>query len=137
MKNKKDKQSIEKVRRFPKFYVLDIVVVLLIVAIFLGIFFRYSVSDLFANAKEQIPAEISFSVKNINSSSIDYVKIGDEVYFKDSGEGLGTIMASTENSKRPLREVPASESVYIESEAKFNPLHHSNLIFFSGYFSSQ
>ena len=124
MKNKKEKKTSEKVRRFPKFYVLDVVVVLLVVAICLGIYFRYNVFDAFANTNDQTTAEITFSVKNIKSSSINYIEIDDEVYFKDDGSDFGTIMASTENSTRPLSEQPATETVYITEENKFEDIHY-------------
>lgn len=128
MKNNNEKNVTEKVRRFPKFYVLDVVIVLLVVAIFLGIYFRYSIYDMFGNSKDQVDAEVSFSVKNIKNSSTDYVKIGDEVYFKDGGNTFGTIMASTENSTRPLDAQPASETVYIsgenKEENKFEIIHY-------------
>ena len=124
MKNKKEKKASEKVRRFPKFYILDIVVVLLIVAIFLGIYFRYNVFDMFGNNKDQSPAEVSFSVKNIKSTNVDYIEIDDEVYFKEDGSKFGTIMPYTENSTLPLKADPAAETVYIPEKNKFVEIHY-------------
>ncbi len=124
MKNKKEKRNTEKVRRFPKLYVLDIVIVLLLVAIGLGIYFRYNVFDILGNAKDQTSAEVSFVVKNINNTSIDYVEIGDEFYFKDTKNSFGTIMASAENSNRPFTDPPASETIYVPEKNEFVVVHY-------------
>lgn len=116
MKDKKTKNKEEKIRRFPKFYVLDVVIVLLIVSVILGIYFRYSVFDMFGNSKDQVEVEVSFSIKNINHTTGMHIDIDDKVYFKSDGTAFGAIMASTENSQRPLREIPAHHTVNKDGE---------------------
>lgn len=118
MKNKKIKTAEAKARRFPKFYVLDIVIVILIISIFLGVYFRYSVFDMFGNSKNQEEAEVSFSVKNINYATGIYVDINDKVYFKNDSSDFGTIMESSENSQRALREIPAQQTI-LNKEGEF------------------
>ena len=64
-KNKKEKNTEKKARRFPKFYIIDAIIILLVIAISLGIYFRYSVFDILGNSKNQTEAVVTFSVKNI------------------------------------------------------------------------
>ena len=68
-KNKKEKNSANRSRRFPKFYVIDFIIILLVVAISLGIYFRYSVFDILGNSKNQTEAVVTFSVKNIKNTT--------------------------------------------------------------------
>ena len=122
MKDKKVKNKKEKVRRFPKFYVLDVVIVLLIISVLLGIYFRYSVFDMFGNSKNQVEVEVSFSIKNINYTTGMHIDINDKVYFKSDASDFGVIMASTENSQRPLREIPAQQTV--NKDGEFITIHY-------------
>ena len=109
MKNKNNTIK-ENNKRFPKFYVLDAVIILLIIAIVLGIYFRYNVFEAFGGIKDKSEAQITFSIKNIKDSTKYYIDIGDDIYFKSSGESLGVIAESTENSDIALITTPASET---------------------------
>ena len=113
-KNKKVKNSEEKSRRFPRFYILDAVIFLLIVAICLGIYFRYSVFDMLGNSKNQTEATVNFSVKNIKSTTSYYIDIDDKVYIKDDGSVLGTMMASDENSDLALGKMEPSKATFFD-----------------------
>lgn len=116
-KNKKVKNTEKKTGRFPKFYVIDAVIILLVVAISLGIYFRYSIFDILGNSKNQTEAVVTFSVKNIKNTTSYYIEIGDKVYFKDGGGEFGTIMASNENSDLPLGNMtPASVTFFDNGE---------------------
>lgn len=114
---KKEKLSSEKVKRLPKFYVLDAVIILLIVAVFLGIYFRYSIFDMLGNTKNQVDVEVSFSIKNIQDTTSHYIDIGDIVYIKDGQTEFGTILASDDSSDMPLGNIsPASETFIKDGE---------------------
>lgn len=117
MKNKvkKEKNNAEKIRRFPKFYVLDAVIIILIVAVLLGIYFRYSIFDVLGNSKNQVDVKISFSIKNIQDTTSHYIDIGDKVYIKDSQVDLGTIMSSEENSDMPLGNITPAAITFVEN----------------------
>ena len=53
---------------------------------------------------------------------VKYIKIDDEVYFKDTGDSFGTIVPYTENSTRPLHDPPATEIVYVEGTNEFKEI---------------
>ena len=115
MKNKENKKE-GRGKRAPKIYLLDFVIILLVIAMGLGIYFRYSLYDLFGNSKNQTESIVSFSIKNIKDTTSYYIDIDDKLYVKDDGSYIGTIMANTENSERPLSESPAVEVIYDDGE---------------------
>ncbi len=113
MKNK-EKQvntSEEKVRKFPKFYILDAVIIVVLLAIFLGVYFRYNVFEKFSSLNAKTEVQITFSIKNISSTTISeyYVKINDEIRFEGDGAAFGTLIEVDENLKNALKPTPASE----------------------------
>ena len=111
-KEKKAKVKGVKERRFPKFHLLDAVIIILVIAIVAGVYFRYSVVDMLGNLKNQSDANVTFLVENIKDTTELYIKIDDAVYFKSDGNKLGTIMEIAENSDRPLNITPASENFF-------------------------
>ncbi len=111
---KKDKkvkeQNGEKKRSFPKIHVLDVVIVVLIIATVVGVYFRYNVFDTIGNLQNQNEAQITFVAKGIDFSPNNFIQPGDSVYFKNDGKNFGTMMASTETSQVAFITTPASES---------------------------
>lgn len=106
----------EKVKRFPRFGILDAVIIILIISVALGLAFRYNVFSAFNKLQNLNECAITFSVKNIEYTTSRFISIGDEVYFKDSGKELGTIMDSSDASSIPLTISPSSET-FIENGA--------------------
>ena len=114
-KDKKIKSTEEKTRRFPKFYVLDVAIIILIVVAVLGIYFRYSIFDMLGNYKNQNEAQIVFSVKNIKETTKTFINIDDEVYFKGNGSTFGTIMSGEENSNDALVGIVPASATFVEN----------------------
>ncbi len=115
-KNKKtENNGGEKVRRFPKFQILDVVIILLIIAMLVGIYFRYNVFEMFGDFQNQNDAQLTFTVTNIKDSTRHYINIDDVVYFKSDGKVLGSIMESADNSDIALNFKPASETFIKDS----------------------
>ncbi len=114
--NKKIKDKAEKVRRFPKFYVLDAVIILVIVSLILGIYFKYNVFEMFKGMKSDSEAQLTYSIENIKATTEYYIDIGDKVYFKADGKELGTIVASSDNSENALITKPSSQNFYDNGE---------------------
>ena len=116
-KIKKKEEGKSEKKKFPKIHVLDVVIILLVIAVLAGVYFRYNVFDSIGNLQSQSEVQITFSIKNIKDSSKHYVEIGDNVYFKSDGKEFGTIMESTENSDVALIVTPAWEN-FIADEGK-------------------
>ena len=103
-----------KIKRFPKFGILDVAIILLIISIGVGIAFRYNFFNTFNSLQESDTCAVSFSVKNIENTTQYYINSGDTVYFKDSGKTLGTIMESSDASSIPLTIAPSTQT-FIEN----------------------
>ena len=106
----------EKIRRFPRFGILDLVIILLVVAVIVGLAFRYNLFSTFNKLQNLSECAVTFSVKNIENTTQYYISSGDVVYFKDSGNEFGTIMDSSDASSIPLTITPATETFVKDGE---------------------
>lgn len=114
IKKKKSTPSSENVKRFPKFGILDAVIILLIISVIVGLAFRYNFFKTFTSLQKLDEYAISYSIKNIEHTTPNYIDNGDEVYFKDSGKKLGTIMEISDGATDPLSVVPSTQT-FIEN----------------------
>ena len=112
--NTQNAKPAEKVKRFPKFGILDVAIILLIISVIIGIVFKYNFFNTFASLQKLDEYAVSFSVKNIESTTQYYISSGDSVYFKESGKNFGTIMQSSDASSIPLNVTP-SEHTFIDN----------------------
>lgn len=109
-KIKNDSPTAEKVRRFPKFGILDAAIILLIISVIIGLAFRYNLFSTFTELKNLNKYAVEFSVKNIESGTQTFILSGDAVYFKDNGKTLGTIIESSDASSIALTISPSTQS---------------------------
>ena len=115
MKKHQRTKSTERVKMVPKFKILDAVIILLIITSVLGIYFRYNVLDTLKNQKDIKEYVVSFSIKNIRSSTTSYMNIGDAIYYSEDGEKLGELMSHMDDSTDPLLTELASEYFVTQS----------------------
>ena len=100
----------QKEKQAPRFGVLDAVIVLLIVCLIAGIYFRSNVIDFITTKRNIRDYTITFAVDNIRYTTPHFISIGDEVVMEENGKPLGTIIEESEgNSKIALSITPASE----------------------------
>ncbi len=109
MGNKQNNTSEITERKLPKFKILDAVIILLILAAVIGVYFRYSILDLITNNREQKDYAISFSIEDIKSTTEMYIKIGDMVYDAETGDPLGTLIKADDSMEDDLLISVASE----------------------------
>ena len=110
MKNKRT--STEKNRI--KFRALDVVIIVLILASVVGVYFRYNIVDLIAGGRNLKDYAVSFEIKDIQDSTKDKFELGNKIYYKGNGELLGELMAVTENSDAVVHHTPAIKTVIPE-----------------------
>lgn len=111
LKDKKTKNtSSEKTRKFPRFGILDAVIILLVVAVAVGLAFRYNLFQSITQLQDLKEYTISFSIDNIEYTTQNYLNENDKVYFKDSGEELGKITKSSDVSNMILSVTPAKQT---------------------------
>ncbi len=104
---KKDTQAYG-AKKNAHFNVIDAVIIILIIAVLLSIYFRFNVIDSLWAKTQTKEYEVSFTIDDIRYTTPSYIDIGDEVYFADSGEYFGKLISESEN-KNALSITPASE----------------------------
>lgn len=114
--NKKPKKN----RRFPKFGVLDAVIILLVIVIVAGIYFRYSFFDTLNSLKNMKECYVTFQTDNVTTQTTRALNDGDEVYFKSNGEIFGTITVKSEEVAMAIREQPATSTVFKNGQTYAN-----------------
>ena len=109
-KKSNDISTPKKVRNLPKFGILDFVIILLVICVVIGIAFRYNLFNTFASLQKMDEYAVSYSIKNIEHTTQNYIDNGDIVYFKDSGKAFGTIMEYADAATMPLRVTPSTQT---------------------------
>ena len=120
MKNKLDNTKPEATsasrKRFPKFSVLDVVIILLVIAIVVGIYFRYSFFDTLSSTKNMKECYVYFETQNTTQAHLSVFETGDAVYFKSNGETLGTLTGESEEKPLPILTYPAVHNVVLDGK---------------------
>lgn len=106
------KLKTEKKHKFPKFGVLDAVIILLVIVICAGIYFRYSFFDTLDSSKNLKECYVTFKTDKVTTAVTRELEIDDVVYFKSSGETLGTLTVSSEEIAIVIQEQPATATVF-------------------------
>lgn len=105
-------------KRAPRFGVLDAVILLLIVAVVAGIYFRTHIMDWITNQRNVKEYTVTFAIDNIRYTTPNYLSIGDEVFFSENGDDFGTLIEESDDASNiALNVMPASEWVYIDGVA--------------------
>jgi len=110
---KQKKNNSVKSNKLPRFGLLDIFIILLVIVTIVCIYFRHDMLAFFTNQRNSEQYTVTFSIQNIRYTTPNYIEIGDTVYFKSDGKVLGTVMsASDEMSNLALNNItPASKTV--------------------------
>ena len=106
------KLKTEKKHKFPKFGVLDAVIILLVIVICAGIYFRYSFFDTLDSSKNLKECYVTFKTDKVTTAVTRELEIDDVVYFKSSGETLGTLTVSSEEIAIVIQEQPATATLF-------------------------
>ena len=107
MKNIKTDQEKNRV----KFRALDVVIVVLILASVVGIYFRYNLMDMIVGSHNLQEYAVSFEIKDVQYATKDKFELGNKVYYKSSGEQLGELISVVENSDAVVHPTPANKIV--------------------------
>ncbi len=91
------KKTTDNVKRVPRFGVLDLVIILLVIIAVIGIYFRYNIIDMINNAKDLKEYTVSYTIENVRYTTPNFINVGDKVYFSSDGEQFGTLVTASEN----------------------------------------
>lgn len=111
------KPKAPKPRRFPKFGVLDAVIILLVIVIVAGVYFRYNLFDKLNNAKNLKDCFVTFKTGEITTAVSRELNKDDLVYFKSDGKTFGTLTVSSEEVTVVIQEQPATHTVFKDGKA--------------------
>ncbi len=119
MRKKRIKNS-EKAKNGFKIKALDVVIILLIITVVVGVYFRYNILDMLTGSKDHKEYIVSFEIKDIQFQTYNenYIQIDDNVYFYDSGELLGTLIGVNDDSQNALRATPTTTSFIPDNETQ-------------------
>lgn len=104
------KQKIHKERRFPKFGILDAVIILLVIAIVVGIYFRYSFFDTLVNMRNMKECYVTFKTENVTVDTTRSLYKDDLVYLKSDGTTFGNLAVKSEEMSTVIQEQPATST---------------------------
>ena len=104
-------RNASKEKKSPRFGVLDAMIILLVVALVIGIYFRSNIIDWISNQRNIKDYTVTFAVDNIRYTTPNYINVGDSIVFATSGEEFGTIIEESDGkSNNALSVTPSSES---------------------------
>ena len=110
-----EKHNTEKEKRSPRFGVLDAVIILLVVCLIVGIYFRSNIVEWISNYRNMRDYTVTFAVDHIRYTTPNYINVGDEVVFASSGEEFGTIIEESEDASNIALSVTPSSEVFTDN----------------------
>ena len=116
------KEFAQSAKRNVHFNVIDALIIILLIAVVLGVYFRFNVVESLKAEEKTEAYTVSFSVENIRYTTPSYVSVGDAVYFADTGEVFGVLISESENQS-VLSITPSSE-IFIDSAGNVKEVFH-------------
>lgn len=107
----------QKSRRFPKFGILDALIILLVIAVVVGIYFRYSFFDTLSNMRNMKECYVTFKTGNVTVNTTRELSDGDRVYLKSDNSTFGTLTVKSEEISTVIQEQPATNTVFKDGKA--------------------
>ena len=86
-----------KTKKSVRFGILDAVIILVVLIAVVGVYFRYSLLNIITGAQHMDEYTVSYSIENIRYTTVNYINIGDKLYFADNGDDFGTLISVSEN----------------------------------------
>ena len=108
----KETQKPTKTRKLPKFGVLDAVIILLVITIAVGIYFRYSFFDTLTSMQNMKECYVTFKTDKITTNVSREMNDGDAIYFKSDGSNFGNLAIKSEEITMVIQEQPATSTVF-------------------------
>ena len=135
MKNKLERKQTKEAKklaraehsRFPKFGILDAIIILLVIAIAVGIYFRYSFFDTLNSTKDIKECYVYFKTQNTTESHLNVFEKGDAVYFKSNGEKFGVLTVESDEKPLPILTYPAVHTVVLDGKTHVDVEYPQNV----------
>ena len=102
--------KIKEKKLSPRFSVLDVVIILLVLVSLVGIYFRYNITDIISSARNLESYAVSYSIENMRSTTTECMDVGDKLYFADDGSELGVFINGSDNTGLFSLRAPTTQS---------------------------
>ena len=99
-----------------RFKALDVVIIVLILATVVGVYFRYNILDTLTGNKNLKDYIVSFEITDVQYKTENYINIGDKVYY-GNGEELGVLIEASDNTKNALISYPTKVGYIPDGES--------------------
>ena len=109
------KNTNENVKKVPRFGVLDLVIILLVIVAVVGIYFRYNIIEMVSSSRDLKQYTVSYSIDNIRDTTANFIDVGDDVYFSADDKKLGTLISASADNKK-VWETPYNASEVFKME---------------------
>ena len=86
----------------PHFNVIDAVIVILVLAALVGVYFRYHIIDYLTQAGSKSDYYVSFTVEDVRYTTPYYIEMDDIFYLSSNGDELGSFAGGGENQSEPV-----------------------------------
>ncbi len=108
-------RNTEKEKRSPRFGVLDAVIILLVICLIAGIYFRSNIIEWISNQRNVRDYTVTFTVDHIRYTTPNYINVGDKVVFASNGEAFGTIIEESEGMSNIALSVTPSSEIFTDN----------------------
>ena len=108
----------------PHFNALDAIIIILVIAAIVGVYFRYSILDIIKGEGASKDYVITYSLDDIRYTTPTYIHVDDSVYFTSNGKLFGTLLSESENQDA-LNIMPASKS-FVDSNGEVREVFYPN-----------
>lgn len=119
---KNKKRTKEEKRERPHFNVIDALILILLVAVAAGVYFRFNIIDLLKTSSADEKYAVSYSIENVRYTTPSYINVNDEVYFSADGKLMGTVISASEN-QGALNITPASKD-FVSADGKIEEVFY-------------
>lgn len=120
-------KETEKKNSSVRFRALDVVIIILILASVVGVYFRYNILDVLTGNRNLKDYIVSFEINGMLYSTENYINVGDKVYYNNgNGKELGTLIEASEDAKNVLIVRPAIKSFVPEGSDRSVEVSYPN-----------
>lgn len=103
MKEKDNKNKNNKGKLFGKINFIDFFVIVIVVVLAAGAYYKFSVLDKTGSSAEMQPVTYTVEIRRVREYALQNVKEGDELYDKTSGNSIGKIVkVESEQATEPV-----------------------------------
>lgn len=127
----------EKGKLFGIINAMDFFVIVLVIAIGAGTYYKFGIMDKTSATAATVPIEYTFEVKKVRDYMFNNVKEGDEIFDKTSGNSIGKIVEITSSPAKEVSSFADGTGINAEVQDRYDvvfKIEAAGTITSDGYF---